>query len=153
MRAEVWHGHGPSGNAARVAADEQPPDAGERPVRSWTVDEANEALGWVGDVVARAQRLWSDYRAHATRRARLVRQNGHGLVPADPAPIQACVDELAREGIVLRDIARGLIDFPAQAPSGRWYWLCWLPDEDAVRWWHWPEDGFGGRTPLTDPPG
>jgi hypothetical protein len=135
-----------------VAPDQQPGDAPGEHVRSWTVDEANASLTWVAAVVARAQAEWQDYRSHATRRARLVRQNGHGLVPADPAPIQACIDELAAEGIVLRDIARGLVDFPAQAAGGRWYWLCWLAGEDAVTWWHWPEDGFGGRTPLTEPP-
>jgi hypothetical protein len=135
-----------------VASDQWRGEAGEEHVRSWTVAEANDSLGWVADVVARAQAQWEDYRASASRRARLVRQNGHGLVPADPAAIQSCIDELAAEGIVLRDIARGLIDFPARAPSGRWYWLCWLAGEDAVTWWHWPEDGFGGRTPLTDPP-
>ena len=122
------------------------------PSRVWTVNEANAALGWVSDVVARAQGLWDDYRLHTVRRARLARQNGHGLVPADPSPIQSCIDELAAAGIVLRDIERGLIDFPARAPSGRWYWLCWLAGEDAIAWWHWPEDGFGGRTPLNDPP-
>jgi hypothetical protein len=127
------------------------PEAAE-PERSWTVQEANAALPWVSEVVARAQELWDDYRAHASRRTKLVRQNGHGLVPADPAPIRSCVDELAAKGIVLRDIERGLIDFPARAPSGRWYWLCWLAGEDAVEWWHWPDDGFAGRTPLHDPP-
>jgi hypothetical protein len=121
-------------------------------MRAWTVDEANAALPWVGEVVARARALWETYRAQATRRARLVRQNGHGVVPADPAAIQSCIDELAAESVVLRDIARGLIDFPARAPSGRWYWLCWLAGEDEVAWWHWPEDGFAGRAPLTQPP-
>lgn len=124
--------------------------AGE--VRTWTVEEANAALAWVAEVVARAQAHWQDYRAQATRRAKLVRENGHGLVPADPSPIQSCIDELAAEGVVLRDIARGLIDFPAQAPSGRIYWLCWLAGEDEVGWWHWPEDGFAGRTPISEPP-
>jgi hypothetical protein len=125
---------------------------GAAPVRAWTADEATAALGWVGDVVARAQDLWRRYRGQRSRLARLVRQNGHGLVPADPAAIRSCVDELAAEGIVLRDIERGLVDFPARAPSGRWYWLCWLVGEEAVTWWHWPEDGFGGRTPLARPP-
>ena len=135
-----------------MADDEGDAGASAGEVRVWTVDEANAALGWVAEVVARAQANWTDYRAQATRRAKLVRQNGHGLVPADPAPIQSCVDELAAEGVVLRDIARGLIDFPARSPSGRIYWLCWLAGEDTVTWWHWPEDGFAGRTPITDPP-
>jgi hypothetical protein len=133
-------------------AGEHEHGTGDEPVRNWTVDEANAALPWVADVVARAQARWEAYRSQTARRARLVRQNGHGLVPADPAAIQTCVDELAAEGIVLRDVARGLIDFPARAPSGRWYWLCWLAGEDEVGWWHWPEDGFAGRTRLSDPP-
>jgi len=149
--AAVWRKLLTTGNAAQVTpTDPSGPDA--VPVRSWTVDEANAALGWVGGVVARAQDLWERYRGQATRRARLVRQNGHGLVPADPAAIQDCLDELATEGVVLRDIGRGLVDFPARAPNGRWYWLCWLVGEDAVTWWHWPEDGFGGRTPIDQPP-
>jgi len=141
-----------AGQICRVENDEEGPDGEAGDVRTWTVDEANAALGWVAEVVARAQASWDDYRSRTTRRNRLVRQNGHGLVPADPAPIQSCIDELSAEGIVLRDIAKGLIDFPARAPSGRIYWLCWLAGEDAVTWWHWPEDGFAGRTPLSDPP-
>jgi hypothetical protein len=124
----------------------------DKPSRAWTLDEANAALPWVRGLVGRAQRLWADYRASAKESAKLVRQNGHGLVPADPAPIRACVDELATEAVVLRDIERGLVDFPAQATDGRWYWLCWLPGEDTVAWWHWPEDGFAGRRPTSDPP-
>ncbi|MBN2624560.1 MAG: DUF2203 domain-containing protein [Acidimicrobiales bacterium] len=135
-----------------MGSDDEQAGSGDVPVRSWTVDEANARLTWVAEVVARAMAQWEDYRRLAQRRARLVRQNGHGVVPADPSAIQSCIDELAAEGIVLRDIARGLVDFPARAPSGRWYWLCWLAGEDAVTWWHWPEDGFGGRTPLSDPP-
>lgn len=121
-------------------------------MRAWTVEEADAALGWVAEVVARARSGWERYRQAAADRARLVRQNGHGLVPADTAAIQACIDELAAEGVVLRDITRGLVDFPARSPGGRWYWLCWLVGEEAVAWWHWPEDGFAGRRPLADPP-
>jgi hypothetical protein len=25
--------------------------------------------------------------------------------------------------------------------------------EPEVAWWHWPEAGFAGRRPLSDPPG
>jgi hypothetical protein len=124
----------------------------DEPSRIWTLEEANTALRWVREVVARAQRLWEDYRAHAGQAARLVRQNGHGLVPADPAPIRACIEELAAEAIVLRDVSRGLVDFPARSPSGRWYWLCWLVGEKEVAWWHWPEEGFAGRRPSIDLP-
>lgn len=120
--------------------------------RMWTADEANAALPWVREIVERAQTMWTELQARAGRQPKLARQNGHGVLPADMTPIQDCVDELAAQSIVLRDIERGLVDFPARAPGGRGYWLCWLAGEDAVTWWHWPEDGFAGRTPLDDPP-
>jgi hypothetical protein len=122
------------------------------PHRTWTVEQANDALAWVNEVVERAQKLWRGYRSRSSSTLRLVRQNGHGVVPADPRPIKECIDELAAEGIVLRDIERGLIDFPARSSGGQWYWLCWLHGEDAVDWWHWPDAGFAGRTPLDQRP-
>lgn len=38
------------------------------------------------------------------------------------------------------------------APDGRPYWLCWVPGEDEVAFWHWPEDGYAGRRPVGDAP-
>jgi hypothetical protein len=124
----------------------------DEPTRWWTLTEANEALGWVSRTVERAQALWAEYQSKARKQVRVVRQNGHGVVPVDPKPIKECIDQLADEGILLRDIERGLIDFPAQASDGRWYWLCWLVGEPEVAWWHWPEEGFAGRAPIADVP-
>lgn len=77
--------------------------------------------------------------------------------------------ELEAVDIVLRDIDRGLIDFPALqpdgsgaahdcggagcpargTPEGEEVYLCWLvDDEDTIGFWHEPEAGFGGRRPL-----
>jgi hypothetical protein len=110
------------------------------PPRWWTVAEANGSLERVRELTERARRAMS-----ATQ------GNGHGA--AARSELAATVAELEADGIVLRDIERGLVDFPARAPSGRSYWLCWLvDDEDSVEWWHWPEAGFAGRTPLTEPP-
>ena len=74
--------------------------------------------------------------------------NGHRTV----STFEEVVTELEADGIVLRDVAQGLVDFPARAPAGRGYWLCWLVGEPEVAWWHWPEDGFAGRRPLSEPP-
>ena len=62
------------------------------------------------------------------------------------------VEELTDQGIVLRDLDSGLIDFPARLPDGREYLLCWVLGEPEVGFWHWPEAGFAGRRPLSDPP-
>jgi hypothetical protein len=66
--------------------------------------------------------------------------------------IAALVAALNDDGIIVRDPERGLIDFPALTPSGATYLLCWLDGEDAIDWWHWPDAGFAGRTPIDQPP-
>ena len=120
--------------------------------RYWNVDEANEALERVTALVERArQALVSMQRRNASAREGAA-GNGHAQKGTEEQDLQAVIDELDADGIVLRDIEQGLIDFPARAPSGREYWLCWLVGEPDVSWWHWPEDGFAGRTPLSQPP-
>ena len=68
------------------------------------------------------------------------------------AEAESIINKLVQDGIVVRDPARGLIDFPARSPSGREYYLCWLVGETDIDWWHWIEAGFAGRAPITDPP-
>ena len=60
--------------------------------------------------------------------------------------------ELEERGIVLRDLERGLVDFPSRHASGREVLLCWQLGEPDLAWWHLPEDGFAGRRPLPIPP-
>lgn len=128
------------------------------PERYWTVEEANAALERVTAVVEQARDAVAQLSVAAEARTERAKSNGHGGVADDAddarerAVFAAAVDELARDGIVLRDLEQGLVDFPARAPSGRDYWLCWLVGEPDVAWWHWPEDGFAGRTPLDQPP-
>ena len=51
--------------------------------------------------------------------------------------------------IVLRDLDRGLVDFPALRDSTEIY-LCWQEGEDEIAFWHEPEAGFAGRRALDD---
>jgi hypothetical protein len=122
----------------------------DNPPRWWTVDEANAALPRVADAIRRAQ---GDLSEHSDNVATTAAGNGHATAKPGLVTFPDVVLELEQEGIVLRDYRSGLIDFPALAPNGRGYWLCWLPAEPEVAWWHWPEDGFAGRTPLSEPPG
>lgn len=55
--------------------------------------------------------------------------------------------EIQSLGIVIRDVDRGLIDFPA-VRDGREVYLCWQLDEGEIAFWHDIEAGFGGRQPL-----
>lgn len=123
--------------------------------RDWTVAEANAALPRVAALVERAREAVRTAREARARRADAARRNGHGLGRDGgeaEATLREVVAELSDDGIVLRDVDRGLVDFPARSPSGRPYLLCWVVGEAEVAWWHWPEDGFPGRTPLSRPP-
>ncbi|HEX4948286.1 MAG TPA: DUF2203 domain-containing protein [Blastocatellia bacterium] len=50
-------------------------------------------------------------------------------------------------GVEIKDLERGLCDFPALR-EGRVVYLCWLLGEDRIEWWHDLEAGFAGRQPL-----
>jgi hypothetical protein len=121
--------------------------------RHWTPEQANSLLPIVGNTVRRlrdARRHLADtgfdndlaVRAEATggawpgsERARMSVEVALGF------------ERLERLDIVVRDLERGLVDFPAFI-DGREVYLCWLLDEPAVGHWHGVESGFAGRRPL-----
>ena len=76
---------------------------------------------------------------------RLTRLRMQGLIDQMAAGV-ARIDAL---GLTLRDIERGLVDFPALV-SGRQVWLCWQLGETTIGWWHGMDTGFDGRQPLAD---
>lgn len=47
----------------------------------------------------------------------------------------------------IKDIDRGLVDFPAIV-AGREVYLCWEQDEESIEFWHDLESGFAGRARL-----
>jgi hypothetical protein len=124
----------------------------DNPPRWWTVEDANAALPRVAGVVERAREAARELSERAATVAGRARGNGHTPPGDETSLFHEAVMQLEDEGIVLRDVRQGIVDFPARATSGRGYWLCWLVGEPAVTWWHWPEDGFAGRTPLSAPP-
>jgi hypothetical protein len=74
---------------------------------------------------------------------RLIRLRMRGIVDQ----MQAGAAWLDERGIVLRDIGSGLLDVPALV-AGRPAWLCWLPGEPEIGWWHRQDEGFAGRRPI-----
>jgi hypothetical protein len=129
--------------------------------RHFTPDEANEALERVRPV---AESLVAHRRAFtvaAARRARLSQRisgNGGDFDPQEPSELEEqlereaeavarAVDELQGLGVQVKDLDRGLVDFPALR-DGEEVLLCWQVGEDAVAYWHGLEEGFAGRKPL-----
>lgn len=68
-------------------------------------------------------------------------------VQAAHAELQEIVARFDDEGVQVKDMDRGLIDFPAEV-DGQDALLCWHVGEPRIAFWHSPEDGFAGRKPL-----
>ena len=121
--------------------------------RHFTIEEANALLPRVEPML----------RALRDARGRLTDTEAHealaGAAPAngggDPGrtvgnaflEVRGLLLELQELGLVVRDIDRGLIDFPAIL-EGHEVYLCWELDEKTIGFWHELESGYGGRQPL-----
>lgn len=57
------------------------------------------------------------------------------------------LDEFNQREIQVKDIERGLVDFPA-IQAGREVFLCWEIEEDDITHWHDLDSGFAGREKL-----
>jgi hypothetical protein len=124
-----------------------------RHARHYTLEEARERLPWVEAKLA----------ALRDARARLTDQEARQAL-ADGSPtngggsrgkqvgeafvqLQNGIAEFDRRGIVLRDLDRGLIDFPS-IREGREVYLCWIDGEPDIGFWHELDAGYTGRRPL-----
>ena len=127
----------------------------------FTPDEANALLDEVRPV---AEALVAHRRAMAvtaTRQARLVQRiagNGGDFDPQEPRALEEefkredaaavrCVKELQALGVLVKDLDRGLVDFPALRGDEE-VLLCWQVGEDEIAYWHGVEEGYAGRKPL-----
>ena len=63
------------------------------------------------------------------------------------AATQDLLGEFQSRHIYIKDVERGLIDFPAII-GGREVFLCWEQDEDSVEFWHELDAGYAGRERL-----
>jgi hypothetical protein len=121
--------------------------------RHYTVDEANALLPRVKPVLRKlrdAKDLLTDSEAHDVL-SEAAPGNGGGepgrQVGEAFLELRTLLSTLADADIVVRDIDRGLIDFPAIRDGAEVY-LCWELGEDAVEYWHDLESGYRGRQPL-----
>jgi uncharacterized protein DUF2203 len=137
-------------------APDSVPDAEVRHARHYTLEQAMavrgwvaERVGWVRDAQARLVAMGS----RATDGIEALDPELGGTYPGRDVArslveISRAVGELEAVDIVLRDVNRGLIDFPAMRDGVEVY-LCWLvDDEESIGFWHAPEAGFAGRRPL-----
>lgn len=61
--------------------------------------------------------------------------------------LQNTLNRIQEQGIIVKDLNRGLIDFP-HLKEGREVYLCWELGEDSIEFWHEVEDGYPGRQKI-----
>jgi hypothetical protein len=121
--------------------------------RHYTVEQANAALEFVGERIERLRAARLQLSDEEAREAldEAAPTNGGGApgrVVSDAfIELQRALGDLQEMEIVLRDLERGLVDFPALR-DGREIYLCWEEGEPEVAFWHDRESGYGGRKPL-----
>ena len=130
--------------------------------RLFTLDEANRLVPWLEQTFRRAMDSYARMgelrsQLNEIQRERL-RRNGtfsrHDELSAIQSQLQDVekqlndiVGEITAEGIIVRDISRGLVDFPS-VREGREIYLCWIGGEETIAFWHETNRGFEHRQPL-----
>ena len=141
--------------------DDQPagtPGLPRPPSRLFTLEQANQLLPRIVPTLIelRARKAALDEaRAALARLTPAMRGNGHGASAAElEGRVRQLVDDLAAGvrriaelGVEVKDLDRGLVDFPARRED-RVVYLCWQLGEGAISWWHEVDAGFAGRRPL-----
>ena len=129
--------------------------------RHFTPEEANALLEQVRPVAESLVAHRRAFTVSAARRARLTQRisgNGGDFDPQEPSELDeqlqreaeavaGAVEELQALGVLVKDLDRGLVDFPALR-DGEEVLLCWQVGEGEVAYWHGLEEGFAGRKPL-----
>jgi hypothetical protein len=130
----------------------------------FSVEEANHALPLVRSIVADIVSFHSDLRERHERLQSVKRRNSslRGSMPAefdeeltqmendlhsDAGKLQGFIDELQALGVEVKDLGKGLVDFPGMI-DGREVCLCWMLGESEVAFWHEVDAGFMGRQSL-----
>ena len=129
--------------------------------RHFTPEEANALLEEVRPIAEELVEHRRAMAAAAKKQAQLVQRiagNGGDFDPQEPRTIDeefkqegqavaGCVERLEALGVLVKDLDRGLVDFPALRGDEE-VLLCWQVGEDEIAYWHGVDEGFAGRKPL-----
>jgi hypothetical protein len=121
--------------------------------RHFTIQQANALLPTVKPVLRKlrdAKDFLTDAEAHEAL-SEAAPTNGGGppgrQVGEAFLEVRRLLVTLQEAGVVVRDIDRGLVDFPA-IREGTEVYLCWELGEDAISYWHDVESGYRDRRPV-----
>jgi hypothetical protein len=126
----------------------------------FTLDEARALIPWLRPRITamRAeQRQFQAVLRQLNSLTEAMRQNGHATVSSQlerqfqtlTESLNQKLQEIIDEGIEVKDIESGVVDFPSLRDDDIVY-LCWHIDEPTVLYWHPLDSGFRGRQRLDE---
>lgn len=121
--------------------------------RHYTLEQANAALPWVVERIERLRSARDGFSDEDAREALGDATPGNGggepgrVVSEAFLELRNAASELDAMDVIVRDIDRGLVDFPSLRDGDEVY-LCWEEGEDEIAYWHELDTGFGGRKAL-----
>jgi hypothetical protein len=121
--------------------------------RHYTLEEARAELPWVAERLVAMRGARERLTDAEAREALAGSSGGNGggrlgkRVGEAYLELQAGVTGMTEREIVLRDLDRGLVDFPALR-DGREVYLCWVDGEPDIGFWHELDAGYAGRQAL-----
>jgi hypothetical protein len=122
--------------------------------RHYTLEQATAAMDWVAERLERMRDARERLNDEEVREA--LAEAGPTNGGGDPGravseaflDLRGAASELDAMDIVLRELDRGLVDFPTLRDDEEVY-LCWVEsEEDVITHWHDLDAGFAGREPL-----
>ncbi len=122
--------------------------------KHFSLDEASALLPSLAKVFEQIQTVQQEVEARSAERAEVLdsaKSNGGGS-KADyyfiqNQKIQRLLGKLEKMGVLVKDLDRGLVDFP-HLRGNREVFLCWMVGEKKIDFWHDLESGFAGRQAL-----
>jgi hypothetical protein len=122
--------------------------------RLFTVSEANSLIPRLKVILQEVADEWTrirDLQPEIQKAREKAQFDGHSPFGAEyvqsASHLMFLIQQIKEMGVVLKDIDKGLCDFPYMR-QGRVVYLCWRLGEEAIEYWHDVESGFAGREPL-----
>lgn len=126
-----------------------------RYAKHYSLAEAREELATIIPVLETISRLKAEldrkgYNIYRHQYFGGMGPNGQKAFPVEMEELVSLIRDLNHRGIELKDLEKGLIDFPSLRANGEEVYLCFMLGETTIDHWHTLEGGFAGRQPIEE---
>ena len=121
----------------------------------FTLDEANALIPWLAEKFQNLNLVRQEYVSIQERMNDPRINSGNEIEVSElkstsdqlARQLEEGVEEILDQGIIVRDLSLGLVDFPSLRDN-RAIYLCWIGGEVRVDYWHEVNQGFSHRQPI-----